>query len=122
MTSLHAQQNIVYTVAEGELTDEDYNRIIPLLEERLATYEKIRWYFEMKDFEGWSLSSLWKDLKFSFKNRDRLEMVAMVGEKKWEKDLTQLMKPFTQAEVKYFDEEDRANAKIWISKIKDEDR
>lgn len=121
MTSLHAEHNIVYTVAEGKLTDEDYNRIIPLLQERLETYGKIRWYFEMQDFEGWSLSALWKDFKFSINNSEKLEMIAMVGDKKWEKELTQLMKPFTEAEVKFFEIEDRENAKIWIRKIKDKD-
>lgn len=122
MTSIHADKNIVYTVAEGKLTDEDYNRIIPLLQERLETYDKIRWFFEMRDFKGWSFSALWKDLKFSLKNRENLEMIAMVGDKKWEKELTELMKPFTEAEVKFFEEADRGNAKLWISKINDEDR
>ena len=122
MISVHADQNIIYTVAENKLTDDDYDRIIPLLQERIETYGKIRWFFEMKNFEGWTFSAMWEDLKFDFKNRDSLEMVAMVGDKKWEEKLTELMKPFTDAQIQFFEQTDRGNAKIWISRIIDEDR
>lgn len=122
MVSIHSEQNIIYTVAEDKLTNEDYNRILPLLQEKIETFNKIRWYFEMKDFKGWTLSALWRDMKFDIKNVNHIEMVAMVGDKKWEKDLTQLMKPFTDADIRFFETEDREKAKLWISKIRDEDR
>lgn len=120
MISVHADQNIIYTIAEAKLTDDDYKRIIPLLQEKIRTFGKIRWYFEMRDFEGWTLSAMWDDLKLGLEYGKDLEMIAMVGDKKWEKGLTQLMKPFTGAEIKYFEEEDREEAKIWISRINDE--
>ncbi len=120
MTSIQTDQNVVYTIAEGKLDDDDYKRIIPILEEKVSIYGKIRWYFEMRDFMGWTFSALWKDLKFDVKNTSSLEMIAMIGDKKWEKGLTQLMKPFTGAEIKYFDTEDREEAKHWIKEIKDE--
>lgn len=120
MTSIQADQNIVYTIAEGKLEDEDYNRIIPLLEEKISTFGKIRWYFEMKDFHGWSVSALWKDLKFDFQNRNRFDRVAIIGDKKWEKGMTKLMKPFTDAEITFFKSEDREKAKYWIKEITDE--
>ncbi len=122
MTSIQTAQNIVYTIAEGQLDDKDYNRIIPLLKEKVDTYGKIRWYFEMKDFKGWTLSAMWEDLKFDIKNRNNLERIAMVGDKAWEKQLTQLMKPFTDAEIHFFETEDREKAKYWIREITDEDQ
>lgn len=121
MTSIQADQNIVYTIAEGKLDDEDYKRVIPLLEEKISIYGRIRWYFEMRDFQGWTFSAMWKDLKFDIKNRNNIERVAMVGDKKWEKQLTQLMKPFTDADVKFFETEEREKAKHWIREITDED-
>lgn len=121
MTSIQSESNIIYTVAEGKLTNEDYDRIIPVLQEKITSFDKVRWYFEMRDFKGWTPSALWRDLKFDFKNKEHIEMVAMVGDKKWEKDLTQLMKPFTDAEIKFFQTEDRENAKLWITRIRNED-
>lgn len=121
MISVHTHQNILYTIAEDKLTDEDYDRIIPVLEERIRTFGKIRWYFEMRDFTGWKLSAVWDDIKLDLKYRNNLEMIAIVGDKKWKKGLTKLMKPFTGAEIKFFEEEDREEAKIWISRINHED-
>lgn len=117
MISIHLEHNIIYTVAEGKLTKEDYDRLIPLLEEKIESFGIIRWYFEMQDFEGWSLSAMWQDIKFDFKNREKLERIAMVGNKKWEKELTQLMKPFTGASIQYFDLTQKDEAKNWIKKI-----
>ncbi|WP_324721054.1 STAS/SEC14 domain-containing protein [Salinimicrobium sp. HB62] len=117
MISIHLEHNIVYTVAEGKLSDEDYDRLIPLLEEKIKSFGIIRWYFEMQEFEGWSLSAAWQDLKFDFRNNEKLERIAMVGDKKWEKELTLLMKPFTGASIKYFDLTQKDEAKNWIRKI-----
>jgi hypothetical protein len=117
MLSIQLEHNIIYTMAEAKLTDEDYDRLIPLLEEKIRSFGKIRWYFEMKEFEGWSLSAMWRDLKFDFRNKENLERIAMVGNKEWEKQLTQLMKPFTGASIKYFDSSEHEEAKKWIKKI-----
>lgn len=117
MISIHVEHNIVFTIADDKLTNEDYNRLIPLLQEKIRSFGTIRWYFEMKEFEGWSLSAMWRDLKFDFKNTEKLERIAMVGDKKWEKELTQLMKPFTGAAIKYFDLTAKDEAKNWIKKI-----
>ncbi len=120
MTSIQTDQNVIYTIAEGKLDDADYERIIPILREKVRNYGKIRWYFEMRDFEGWSLSAAWKDLKFDLENRKNLERIAMVGNKEWENALTQLMKPFTDAAIKFFETEEREEAKHWIREITDE--
>lgn len=117
MLSIHLDHNIIFTIAEEKLTDEDYDRLIPLLEEKIRSYGTIRWYFEMREFEGWSLSAMWRDLKFDFRNKENLERIAMVGNKDWEKQLTLLMKPFTGATIKYFSTEQRDEAKSWINKI-----
>lgn len=120
MISVHTDQNIIYTIAEDKLSDEDYDRIIPVLQGKIRTFGKIRWYFEMRDFKGWTLSAMWDDLKLGLKYSKDLEMIAMVGDKKWEKRLTQLMKPFTGAEIKFFKAENREQAKIWISRINED--
>ena len=47
------------------------------------------------------------------KHADDYEKIAMVGEKKWQEWITRFMKPFTNAEVRYFDLKEKAKA--WIS-------
>ena len=117
MISVETSQNIVYTTAEKELTDEDYDRLIPLLKEKLENYAKLRWYFEMHNFEGWSPAAALRDLKFDFANNDKMEKVAMVGDSKWEEGLTKIMKPFAKAEVKFFSLDEKEEAQRWIKKI-----
>ena len=42
------------------------------------------------------------------------EKIALVGEKKWRQWATQFMKPFCNAEIKYFGPDQKQEAKIWI--------
>lgn len=42
------------------------------------------------------------------------ERIAMVGDRKWQEWATQFMKPFTNADIKYFNINQKEEAKIWI--------
>jgi len=106
--------NIIATKATGKLTEADYNKLLPLLNNKIEQYRKIRWYFEMENFDGWELKAVWEDVKFDTKHANDFDKVAMVGEKKWEEWMTDLMKPFTSAEVKYFDTSQKEDAIKWI--------
>ena len=106
--------NVVATKAVGKLTKEDYDRLLPLLRKKVDKHGNLRWYFEMDKFVGWEPEAAYKDMKFDFKNADTLEKVAMVGAKKWEKMLTQVMKPFTTADVRFFEISQKQEALSWI--------
>lgn len=110
------QDNIIATKAMGKLTKSDYASLLPVLINRLQTYKKIRWYFEMENFQGWELKALWQDVKFDVQHANDFERIAMVGEKKWQEWITDLMKPFTNAEIAFFELKDRDIALEWIKK------
>lgn len=110
----HPQINMVETLAEGKLVETDYDQLIPLLESKIKTFGKIRWLFVMKDFEGWSLESLWSDTKFDLRHANDFEKIAIVGDKKWHEWMTDAMKPFTSAEVKFFEINHGPEAQTWI--------
>src|SRR6478672_1555723 len=107
MITIQTDGNIIYTIARQELTNEDYNILIPALERLAEGSKSIRWYFEMQDFKGWELQAFWKDVKFDLKHRNDFEKVAMIGEKRWEQWLAEVLKPFTKATVKYFELESK---------------
>ena len=46
--------------------------------------------------------------------RTDYEKIAMVGDKKWQNWITQFMKPFTNADIKYFNIDQKEDAKNWI--------
>lgn len=116
MLNIHHEpgSNVLMTTAVNKLTQEDYNRFLPLAESVIEKHGKLRWYFEMEDFEGWTLEALWSDAKFDFKHRNDYEKIAMVGRKDWMDWLTQMMKPFTSAEIRFFELEEQEEARKWI--------
>lgn len=114
MISLESKGNVLYCIARERLHDEDYDKFVPFVEQKIKELGKVRIYFEMQDFEGWTPKAMWRDVKFGFEDRKYIEKAAMVGDKKWEEWLTQLMKPFTNADVRFFKAEERQAARKWI--------
>lgn len=98
----------------GKLTGEDYERFIPEFERLAKEHGRIRVLFEMSQFHGWELKAAWEDLKFDLKHYYDIERVAVVGEKKWQQWITRLFKPFTAAEIRYFDHAQAEKARAWI--------
>ncbi len=105
--------NFIALHFSGELTGSDYEKLVPVLEAKIAQYGKLNLYWEMDDFEGWDLPAAWQDLKFDLNHADDFNRVAMVGEEKWQKWMTGFMKPFTSATVQYFDRKNRITAMNW---------
>jgi len=111
---VQTEGNVIATKSIEKLTKSDYASILPILINRLQTYKNIRWYFEMENFQGWELKAFWQDVKFDVQHANDFEKIAMVGEKKWQGWMTDLMKPFTKAEIKFFELEERNTALEWI--------
>lgn len=109
------KNNIIATRAEDNLTETDIQKIHPLIHNIVNREQNVRWYFEMENFSGWNIKGLWEDIKMDLSHAENYEKIAMVGEKKWQDWITQFMKPFTNAEIRYFDLEEKNEAKEWIS-------
>lgn len=67
----------------------------------------------MDDFEGWDLAAFWRDLKFDIKHANDYQKTAMVGEAVGHDTMTQVMKPFTKATIRYFDRAQWDEALAW---------
>lgn len=107
-------QDLVGVQFTGKMEDQDYEVLTPILEEKIKVYKQIHFYWEMKDFEGWKPEALWADLKFDLKHANAFKRIAVVGDKKWEKTMSDFMKPFTNAEIRYFDLSHRDQAWAWV--------
>ena len=114
LTILETEGNYIATKVSEKITKADYEKILPVINEQIQQYGKVRWYFEMEDFEGWELKGLYQELNFDIKHAQDLEKIAMVGEKKWTEWLSDMMKPFTTAEVRHFKPSQKEEAKKWI--------
>jgi hypothetical protein len=72
---------------------------------------------ELHDFQGWTAGALWEDTKFAARHFNDIERLAVVGDSRWEKGVTIFIKPFTGAEVKYFDLGSIDKARQWIRDV-----
>jgi hypothetical protein len=98
----------------GKLHDEDYKKFVPIVDEAIAKQGKVRILAQFHDFHGWDAKALWDDTKFSTTHCTKIERIALVGEKTWEKWMAIVCKPFTMAKIRYFDVVDIAAAQKWL--------
>jgi SpoIIAA-like len=98
----------------GKLHDEDYKTFVPMIDDALAREGKVRLLALFKDFHGWDMHALWDDIKFSTTHCTKIERIALVGEKTWEKWMARVCKPFTMAKIRYFDTAETDAAWAWL--------
>jgi SpoIIAA-like len=101
----------------GKLHDEDYKTFVPLIDAAVAKEGKVRLLAQFHDFQGWDMHALWDDIKFSTTHCTKIERIALVGEKKWEKWMAAVCKPFTMAKIRYFDASEIDAAKAWLAEV-----
>jgi hypothetical protein len=98
----------------GKLVHEDYQRFVPEFDRLVEEHGKIRVLFEMVDFHGWQAEALWDDAKLGMRHYSDIERLAMVGDRKWEKWMSVVCRPFTTARIRYFDREEIHEARAWL--------
>ena len=98
----------------GKLVKEDYAYMVPEFERLIRLHGKLRVLFDMTEFHGWELSAAWEDFKFGIHHFSDIERMALVGEQRWQESMATFAKPFTKAEVLYFDRTDAAAARTWL--------
>lgn len=98
----------------GKLESDDYHGLVSRCEEAIEKFGKIRVLVWFHDFEGWTPSGFWRDMKFSLKHYGSIEKFAVVGEEKWQRTLIELAKPLSGAEVRYFSADQLEAARDWV--------
>jgi SpoIIAA-like len=98
----------------GKLHDEDYKKFVPLVDAAIAKEGKGRILAQFHDFHGWDALALWDDIKFSTTHCTKIERIALVGDKTWEKWMARVCKPFTMAKIRYFDSAEADGALSWL--------
>jgi hypothetical protein len=100
----------------GKLTKEDYERFTSEAEQAISKHGRIRVLFDMHDFHGWKTAAQWEDMKFGLHHFKDIERLAIIGEKAWEHGMATFCKPFTTAEVRYFDRSEAEAGRRWVRK------
>jgi hypothetical protein len=111
------ERKVLEINVSGKVTKDDYAQFVPVIERLIKQHGKLRVLFGMHEFDGWTAGALWEDVKFDVKHFNDVERLAIAGEKRWHKGMAWFCKPFTSAQVRYFDSHkpgQLAEARVWL--------
>ena len=100
----------------GKVTAEDYDVLLPKLDEAIAATGKINLLVLMGDFK-WrgGLEGAKADFQMGTQQYRQVERAAFVGEKRWQEWMIKILGPFTRHTIERFFEVDQLeDAWSWI--------
>ncbi len=95
----------------GTVKKDDYQVLIPEVENAVQANESVHLLLDLTDFKWEAVEAWGLDLKFGREYRKKIDKMAIVGDKRWQKWMTKIADPFFAQEAKYF-ETSRVN-KAW---------
>lgn len=101
--------DIVCFRLSGKVLQTDYRALAPCIEAVVEREGCVKLFAELEDLHGLDWHAVWDEIKFGARHYRNIKRIAMVSDRKWEQRLVGLFKPFTRAEVRYFNK-DRINA------------
>jgi len=110
------KDNLISAKLSGKISESDVEKIHLLIHNIIKKGKKADFYFEMENFEGYTLKGFWEDIKVDSAHISDYGKMAFVGEKNWQEWAAKATDFFTSSEVKYFELKDKEQAKIWIKK------
>jgi len=105
---------LLYVHASGKLGEKDYARFMPEIERLIRRHVELRMLVDITGFQGWDAGGLWEELKGAVKYFSAMQQCAVIGDKRWEQTVTEMGKPFTRGELRYFDHSGMAEARKWL--------
>lgn len=97
----------------GTLEKNDYQRLVPLAENLIEQSGELAMVIHVSNLDGWTPSALWADLKFDARHYNDVSRLAVVAETDARKWLASISKPFTNAEVAFYREDQIEQAREW---------
>ena len=105
------------------LTDADYkNVLLPTFARASESSGRLSVLFElMEDFHGWDVHAIWDDAVYGVEYWGRLGRFAVIGDKKWETLIADLVGLWPGTDSRFFHPEHAAAAWTWVrQRIDDE--
>jgi len=109
------KENLIAARLSGKLDEDNLKTIHERIHQIIDRDSKVDFYFEMDDFEGYTLKGFWEDIKTDAAHINDYGKMAFVGEKKWQEWAAKATDFFTGSDAKYFKKENKAQAMAWIT-------
>jgi hypothetical protein len=99
----------------GKVTAEDYETMLPKVDEAIAAHGKINLLVLMGDFEVEGFDAAKADFRFGTHQYRQVEKAAFVSDKKWMEWTIKIMDPFTRRTTeKNFEQDQIEEAWAWV--------
>ena len=106
----------IWMKVSGQFTVDDYLQTQTLTQFGLELYHESRALIILDNFTGWSKDPRWDDILFMQEYADKIEKMAIVGDKKWKEDVFMFVgKSFRSTEIEFFPEDQLELATDWLS-------
>lgn len=106
--------NIIGIELSDTLTEDDYEALVPYLENELEQHTTARLLFELEDVNDWEPDERWENLAFDIRHVRILDKVAILGDDPWETWVEKTEFLFPTAQLQTFATEDREDALEWL--------
>ena len=107
--------NILGLKIIGDITKEDFKILEPEVQALVDKEGSIFLLLDMTQFKWEDIDAWGADFNFSRTYRNKIDKIAIVGNKTWEKWLTKLVEPFYHStEAKFFNPIDIEDAWKWL--------
>ena len=99
----------------GKVTPRDYQQLEPEIQSLVDQSEGgVCMLLDLQEFAGEEIKAWLPDLKFGHRFHDKIDKLAIVGDKRWEKWLTAIADPFYAKHAKFFKPEEIDKAWTWL--------
>ncbi len=115
--NLKKDKNYFYVEITGMITREDVESVIPVVNEIIAEYKKMKGLVYLNDVKGYTFAGFLADFNFYLKHEDYFEYMAIVGDKGFEKEMVNVFDKLMPGKAKYFDTSELGKAKEWIKNL-----
>ena len=97
-----SHDHIVGIAIDGKLTKEDYDVLIPFLENRINESGPMSLLCDMSQFMGVDMTAFWEDFQFRIEHLRDFRRIAILGDHRWSAWYTKTLNPFLKTELGYF--------------------
>lgn len=106
--------NTVELEMKGKVTAADYKLMRPKLEKIFKEKGRMKFLINLDSLKSFSLGATYEDIKFDIQNLKDVGTTAIVGNKKAQETVTNLIDLIFPAKVKFFDSKRQAEALTWL--------
>lgn len=112
ITMKKIDQKTVELDYEGEITGEDYKRVMPKIEEEMEDVGKVKFLIDLTAAREVTVGAALRDLKFALVHFSKIGATAVVASKKTWEIYTKAVNAVFPEKIHYF--EDMAPARSWL--------